>query len=195
MSLRSMPSVSCAQHQASGAQDLFGFVFRCPPSAWCPSSIRRGSSGLAGSQSSAFAMAACHRRDGCHRICATTQHETTLARSADGGSADRGRCRRARQQECTCCLGHDGARRALQASELAPNGVLSTAVCNMELCTRPFRGSEEPAWVRTHDRTRPNVASTSKKALANRAPLAVIGLGVRGRSLIGACDLDGATTD
>ena len=47
-------------------------------------------------------------------------------RSSDGASADQGRCRRARQQDRSHGLGHDGARRALPGGEVATGSRIET---------------------------------------------------------------------
>jgi transposase len=105
---------------------------------------------------STFALAARRRRHGRDPICATTRHETALARSSDGASADQGRCRCACQQDRTHGLGHDGARRAVQGTEVAAGGIgvnrRQKVIGNWRghndvMQTRSFRGSGEPAWV------------------------------------------------
>lgn len=66
---------------------------------------------------SPFALATRCRRNGGHSICAAARHKTAVARSSHGDPTDQGRCRRARQQNCSDGLGHDGARREIQRTD------------------------------------------------------------------------------
>src|SRR5271154_5419127 len=66
---------------------------------------------------SPFALATRCRRNGGHPICAAARHKTAVARSSHGDPTDQGRCRRARQQNCSDGLGHDGARREIQRTD------------------------------------------------------------------------------
>ena len=105
---------------------------------------------------STFAMAAgcgCH---GGHPLCTPARHETVMACSPDGTQAGQGRCRRARQQNRTHGVGHDGAWRAFQRAEAAVGGigadeerVATTSWRGHDdvMQIRSFRGSGEPAWV------------------------------------------------
>jgi hypothetical protein len=105
---------------------------------------------------STFALATRRRRHGRHPICAPTRHETALARSSDGPSADQGCCSCTCEQDRTHGLGHDGARRAVQGAEVVAGSIAVNSrqevITNWRghddvMQTRSFRGSGEPAWV------------------------------------------------
>ena len=76
---------------------------------------------------SIFAMAARRWRHGCHPICTAARHQAAVARAYHGAPADQGRCRRARQQDRTHGLGHDGAWRAVQGAEIAAGSGIDAA--------------------------------------------------------------------
>src|SRR5271170_4199316 len=46
-----------------------------------------------------------------------SRNAASVARSSHGDPTDQGRCRRARQQNCSDGLGHDGARREIQRTD------------------------------------------------------------------------------
>ena len=72
-----------------------------------------------------FAMAARWGRNGCHPIRASARHKAALARAYHEPPANQSRCRRAGQQDRTYCLGDDGARGAVQGTEITAGSDLA----------------------------------------------------------------------
>ena len=125
-----------------------------------------------------FAMAARCGRNGCHPIRASARHKAALARAYHEPPANQSRCRRAGQQDRTYCLGHDGARGAVQGTEITAGSDLADrkqkASTNWRghddvMQIRSFRGSGEPARVIALSNARDGLGPDPRRALGPAA--------------------------
>src|SRR5580704_11441964 len=123
-------------------------------------------------------MAARCGRNGCHPIRASARHEAALARAYHEPPANQSRCRRAGQQDRTYCLGHDGARGAVQGTEITAGSDLADrkqkASTNWRghddvMQIRSFRGSGEPARVIALSNARDGLGPDPRRALGPAA--------------------------